>query len=219
MRDAEAREPLVRVQGASVSIETEVLLHPASLDMRPGEIVALRGPNGSGKTTLLRAVAGLVPLAAGSILVAGAAPEPRNPEFRRTLAALIGTPPLARDLTLAEHLELVALSWGELPEGAQSHAAALLDGLGIAALERRFPHELSSGQQQLFALCLTLIRPSAVLLLDEPEQRLDAERRAVLAETLLARAAAGGAVLMATHSTELATATGARTVSLPAGQR
>lgn len=92
----------------------------------------------------------------------------------------------------------------------------ILDQMGLGALVNRFPHELSSGQQQLFALCLTLIRPSTVLVLDEPEQRLDADRRAVLAAILRDRAAAGTAVLMATHSSELVRDSGARTVQLGA---
>lgn len=214
MSSSEVGPPLLLATSVEVSLDSEVLLPRCDIAVHAGEIVALTGPNGSGKTTLLRVLAGLLPPSSGTALVCGEAPEPRDPRFRGALAALIGTPPLARDLTLSEHLELVSLSWGSVAQDAEVRAAEMLELLRIPELARRFPHELSSGQQQLFALCLTLIRPSEVLLLDEPEQRLDGERRALLAGVLRDRADAGSAVLMATHSAELTQATGSRIVSL-----
>lgn len=210
MDPVSANAPAVSVREVSVAIDDDALLAPTSLDVGGGEVVALRGPNGSGKTTLLRLVAGLSPAMSGEVLVCGESPRERDAAFRERVAALIGTPPLARNLTLREHLELVAASWPSL----FGHAVSILDDFGIARLEHRFPHELSSGQQQLFALCLTFVRPFEVLLLDEPEQRLDAERRELLADVIARRAAAGTAVLMATHSAELVERTGARVVRL-----
>jgi ABC-type Mn2+/Zn2+ transport system ATPase subunit len=71
--------------------------------------------------------------------------------------------------------------------------------LGIEQLADRFPHELSSGQQQLFRLALTFSRPAAVLLLDEPEQRLDTIKREVVAALLRERTDGGATVVMACH--------------------
>lgn len=210
MDTAEPTALAVSVHEVSVAIDDDALLAPTSLDVRRGEVVALRGPNGSGKTTLLRVVAGLAPATSGEALVCGEHPRERDAAFRERVAALIGTPPLARNLTLREHLELVAASWPSL----FGHPPSILDDFGIARLEHRFPHELSSGQQQLFALALTFMRPCEVLLLDEPEQRLDAERRELLAGIIARRAANGAAVLMATHSAELVERTNARTIRI-----
>lgn len=188
----------------------QVLLDPTSFVAAPGEVVAVRGPNGSGKTTLLRVIAGLLRPTSGRAIVANAEVDELDPAFRGRVASLIGLPPLARNLTLAEHLRLVAMSWGADPMLAE----AVLGFLGLEAFGSRFPHELSSGQTQLFALALTFARPSEVLVLDEPEQRLDQEKLALVAGRLAAFAAQGGTVVMATHSRWLVEHTSGRTIHL-----
>jgi len=75
----------------------------------------------------------------------------------------------------------------------------MLELLEINHLEERFPHELSSGQQQLFHLAMVLVRPSSILILDEPEQRLDTDKRDLLARILLDRKADGSSLLIACH--------------------
>jgi len=205
--------PLVRLREAAVRAGETELLAPLSLDVEPGEIVAVTGPNGSGKTTLLRLIAGLTPPSAGTVEVAGRRVEERDREHRRRVAALVGTPPFERDLTLEEHLAMLALSWGAPLADARRTAVAGLDALGLASLSRRFPHELSSGQTQLFSLALVLARPGDVLLLDEPEQRLDVDRVPLVIE-VLREAARGRAVLIATHSPVLTTALATRVLAL-----
>lgn len=153
----------VVVSDAAVVFGTVRLLAPISLAAAPGEAVALRGANGAGKTTLLRAIGGSVRLESGSITIAGDPVAARSPVRRRRVAALIGMPPFARDLTLAEHLALIAASWGRADD-----SAALLHGLRLGDLATRFPHELSSGQTQLFSLAIVLARPSAVLVVFAP---------------------------------------------------
>lgn len=74
-----------------------------------------------------------------------------------------------------------------------------MEALKIARIQDSFPLELSSGERQLVSLAIGLIRPSELMILDEPEQRLDIERRALVAELLLDKKRNGGAVVMATH--------------------
>ena len=74
-----------------------------------------------------------------------------------------------------------------------------LDTFGLGAMGERFPHELSSGQGQLFRLALTWFRPARLLILDEPEQRLDTERRVMVGELVRERCEGGTTVLMACH--------------------
>jgi ABC-2 type transport system ATP-binding protein len=205
---------LVSADGVSVTVGETPLLAPTSIRAGAAEVVALRGPNGSGKTTLLRVLAGIVPPTAGRVEIASEPVDQKSPTFRRRVASLIGLPPLARNLTLAEHLRLVGLSWGEPPESVNAAAQGLLDSFGLGALGSRFPHELSSGQTQLFALALTFARPSEVILLDEPEQRLDADRLARVRDSIRGVVAQGRTVVMATHSQWLAEETGTQTVTL-----
>ena len=85
-------------------------------------------------------------------------------------------------------------------DGAEfSLAEHLLHLRSIGHLDERFPHELSSGQSQLFQLALVLFRPSQVLLLDEPEQRLDTDKRVIVADLLAARRDRGDTLVLACH--------------------
>jgi energy-coupling factor transporter ATP-binding protein EcfA2 len=120
----------------------------------------------------------------------------------------------ARDLTVREHLQFIAATWGADVTAAQHTAAELLVELGITALASRYPHELSSGQTQLVSLALTLARPAEVLVLDEPEQRLDADRLGLVTAALQRRVAAGTALVLATHSDRLASELGGTVLTL-----
>lgn len=185
-------------KGVGKSIEGTVLLRPIDLGARRGECVVLRGENGSGKTTLLRIIAGTLDPSEGTATIDGVAADERDPAIRRSVAALIGSPTAYRDLTLADHLVLIDATWGR-DDDADDRAESMLETLEIAHLADRFPHELSSGQQQLFHLAMVLSRPSTVLLLDEPEQRLDTHKRALLGDLLVARKQAGTVVVVACH--------------------
>jgi ABC-2 type transport system ATP-binding protein len=193
----------VVVDRVEVSVGGETLLAPVSFSLGAGEALAVRGPNGSGKTTLLRVLAGLTRPTNGTVTIAGHSVDERDRAFRARVAALIGLPPLARNLTLREHLALIAASWGFGIADSGERADGLLHDLGINRLSSRFPHELSSGQLQLFALALTLSRPFEVLLLDEPEQRLDPDRLELVGGLLRAVVDGGASVILASHSQDL----------------
>lgn len=192
----------MRLSGAELLPET-------SLELRPGSCAAVRGPNGAGKTTLLRVLAGRLRPSTGSATLRGEPLRDSVAEVRRHVAALIEPPTLYPDLTLRDHLALIVGAWsGEAARGGgeaawEGFGAEVLERLGLAHLDTRFPHELSSGQRQLVSLAVTLARPSSVLLLDEPEQRLDPDRRRLLGDTILAAREAGVAVAFASHDPQL----------------
>lgn len=194
--------PILVATSVSKEIGGNVLLRSVDLSVASGRCVVLRGENGSGKTTLLRILAGTMDPSEGGATVDGANADERDPAIRRTVAALIGAPAAYRDLTLLDHLVLIDATWGR-GEGAEERAEELFDSLEIGHLVERFPHELSSGQQQLFHLAMVLCRPARVILLDEPEQRLDTHKRGLLADLLAARKEAGAALVVACHDPEL----------------
>ena len=202
-----------------VCINEQVLLAPVNLGLSAGRTLAVTGSNGSGKTTLLRLLSGQTTPSTGTVTVAGEPADDRDPAFRRRLAALFGLPPLARNLTLREHMTLVATTWGFPLEEAEVRADELLTRFDIARLHARFPHELSSGQTQLFALALTLTRPFEVLLLDEPEQRLDADRLVMVGEVLNGLVADGATIIMASHSPALVAAVADEVLELSESDR
>ncbi len=196
----------VVADGVSKVLDVATLLAPLSLVAEPGSCVVVRGPNGSGKTTLLRLVAGLLAPTAGSVTIDGDPADERRRSTRENVAALIGPPAAYRDLTLADHLTLVDATWGREASTCAQRVQQQLDTFSLGAFGERFPHELSSGQGQLFRLALTWFRPARLLILDEPEQRLDTDRRAMVGDLVLARCAAGTTVLMACHDPALTAA-------------
>lgn len=208
--------PVLRANKASKVIEGTTLLKETSLTAAAGRCVVLRGPNGAGKTTLLRLLAGTTAATSGTVTFDDRPVDERDPAIRRAIAALLGPPTAYRDLTLSDHLVLVDATWGRDPANTEDRVAEALELFDIAHLEDRFPHELSSGQQQLFHLTLTLFRPSQVLLLDEPEQRLDTSRRERLVQILRARADGGTAIVLACHDPAMTKALADRIIDITA---
>ncbi|MFC0582146.1 ABC transporter ATP-binding protein [Micrococcoides hystricis] len=184
-------EALLHVDGLELTLGRKHLLAPASFTLHAGRCVALTGPNGSGKTTLLRIVTGKLQPTAGTFRWDGV----KNTD----LSLALGSTPFYENMTVQEHLGLVAASWS-LEESA---ARPLVEGFGMEPILDSFIEELSSGERQLVSLSLALLRPAKVLILDEPEQRLDTRRRQVLATLLNKQRELGAAVLMASHDTEL----------------
>jgi len=191
-----------------------VLLLPIDVELGIGDCVVLRGPNGSGKTTLLRILAGTMPPSEGEATLDGSPVDERDDSTRAVIAALIGAPATYRDLTLADHLVLIDSTWGQGGGRANGRPDEILELLEIDRLAERFPHELSSGQQQLFHLSMVLVRPSSILLLDEPEQRLDPDKRDLLTRILLDRKAKGTGLLIACHDPEMTEALAETVVDL-----
>jgi ABC-type multidrug transport system ATPase subunit len=190
---------LLEAEGVGKDIDGLTLLAPTSLTVRAGKCLVLRGANGSGKTTLLRVLAGALDPSAGRATLNGIPIDERDPVTRAAVAPLLGSPTAYRDLTVIDHLVLIDSTWGGDIATADDRADDLLITLEIDHLAERFPHELSSGQQQLFHLAMVLFRPSRVLLLDEPEQRLDTHKRELVTRLLLQRKAAGSALVVACH--------------------
>lgn len=211
---ADGGGPLVQALDVTVSAGGQVILPPISLTAVAGETVCVTGPNGSGKTTLLRVLAGLLKAHGGAVLMDGAIPDLRRPSFRQSVSRLLSPVPFSFRLTVAEHLRLVATTWGATPAGAAEQTDACLVELLAADLAGRFPHQLSAGEAQAASLGVALLRPCRVLLLDEPEQSLDTARVAALAGAFRRVAAGGATVVAATHSAALVEALDARVVPL-----
>ena len=202
------------VRGLRKSYGGRAVLDGLDLDVAPGEVVALVGPNGAGKTTLLRCVVGADAPERGRVVLDGADLDERRPAVRRAVAAVLDDLDFFPDLTVAEHLDLLGRAHGT-PEPERATDDALTE-LGLVEVADQLPGTLSSGQRRRLALATTVVRPARLLVLDEPEQRLDVAGRAWLGEHLRARAAAGTAVLLASHDEELLARAGARRVDLSA---
>jgi ABC-type multidrug transport system ATPase subunit len=195
-----------------------VVLDDISLSVAAGEVVALTGVNGVGKSTLLSCLAGFRRQADGSVSVLGGPPRDA-PEFWRSVAVVADQPTWYPGLSARELLELVRMTHRPL-RGWCLPADSLIDLFGLTARADASPLSLSSGQRQRLSLAAALARPSRLLLLDEPEQSLDAGFRLELASLLREQYTAnGGTVVMATHDHEFAVTAGARIVALADGRQ
>lgn len=173
--------------------------------MTAGHCVALLGVNGSGKSTLLRIAAGRDSATAGQVAYDRQVLTEDDPRAR-TEIAVVGDPRSAYpDLTVREHLLLVAVAHGA-GSGAPDLVEDALAECRLADHADSLPGWLSSGQQQALQLAAVLVRPRRLLILDEPEQRLDPGARRWLADVLITEKSRGVALLLATHHVELAQA-------------
>ncbi|MGH8833448.1 MAG: ABC transporter ATP-binding protein [Actinomycetes bacterium] len=194
-------EPLLTAHQVGHTVRGRTILTDVSLDVRPGERVALTGPSGSGKTTLLTILAGLIAPTTGTVLLAGrpvTAPASRG---RITLVlqgyGLIGL------LTAAENVEVALRASGHRPADAMRIAARTLESLGMDPFADHLVDRLSGGQQQRVAVARGLALRPVILLADEPTAEQDAEHEEVVLRQVL-NAEDAAAVVIATHDPDVA---------------
>jgi len=202
------------------------VVRDVSLDVMRGEILAVMGASGAGKTSVLRAIAGLDPIAAGSVAVDGlqlvAGPLPRGEvlrELHRRVGMVFQFHHLFEHLTALHNvcLALVHVQRQSQPE-AERKARELLDHLGVGARAEAVPRELSGGEAQRVAIARALAVGPPLLLMDEPTASLDPARRGELAATLRQLASEGRTLVVATHDEEFARACAHRVLIMDEGR-
>jgi putative ABC transport system ATP-binding protein len=184
-------------------------LQGVSLAAEAGELIAVTGPSGSGKSTLLACLAGLDEPDGGSVSVDGTRISRRSEEERARIrgasigmlfqqANLVGHLSVADNIKLAQHI-------GEGSSSAEWREH-VLERCGIEHRALARPSQLSGGELARAGLAVALANDPSVILADEPTGELDSVTAARVLELLRARAAAGAAVLIVTHSSEVAAA-------------
>ena len=193
----EPGEHVVEARELSVGYDGAAVCAPASFRLDPGEALFLVGVTGAGKSTLLRTCCGQQRPLSGHVSVLGLEPSRASAGLRSAVARDTGEEAFFPALSVREHLTMVALGHG-LAE-ADEVVDSVLEGVGIARVADSTPDRLSSGQRRRVVLASVLVRPRCLLVLDEPEQRLDHATRLALAETMVAERRAGGALLVVSH--------------------
>ena len=201
MRDDTEPEPVLRAEGLLVGYGDVPVCPAVDLALPPGRALGVIGANGTGKTTLLQTLVGLLAPLGGRVEFEGREGDEREAGFRRGVAAVLDEEAFFPSLTGREHLLLTARGHGVPDPGTVVDAEVAAFGLGDRA--DALPSQLSSGQRRRLALAAAFVRPARLLVLDEPERRLDAGMRGRLAARLARRRDEGAAVLFACHDADL----------------
>jgi multiple sugar transport system ATP-binding protein len=170
-----------------------------SLDVEPGEFVALVGPSGCGKTTALRMVAGLETITSGTIRLGGRVVNDVSPR-QRDIGMVFQNYALYPHLSVAENIGFALANKGVPKRERNRQVKETAATLGLSDLLGRKPRQLSGGQRQRVAMGRAIVRRPAVFLMDEPLSNLDAKLRVQMrAEILRVHRAIGSATLYVTH--------------------
>jgi putative spermidine/putrescine transport system ATP-binding protein len=203
---------LTRAFGASKALDG------MSLEIAPGELVALLGPSGCGKTTALRIVAGFETADTGEVLVDGRDVS-GVPAAKRDMGMVFQSYSLFPNMSALDNVGFGLRMRKANGTVRRRKAGELLEMVGLSAQSGQFPHQLSGGQQQRVALARALAIEPRVLLLDEPLSALDAKVRLQLREqirTLQQRL--GTTTLFVTHDQEEALSMADRVGVMRAGR-
>ncbi|SDI80556.1 putative ABC transport system ATP-binding protein [Frankineae bacterium MT45] len=197
-------EPLLEAAGVSVSYGQTMAVDRVSLQLYPGELIALTGRSGAGKTSLLNALAGILRPVAGEVLVRGQRVQ-SAPEANKLQVVLIPQGnALVRVLTAIENVALPLLAQPGSKSDARERAQQALALVGLEEAAGQLVEELSGGQQQRAAVARGLAVGGALLLADEPTSELDAANRTRVMDLLRQQAERGAGVLVATHDPDAA---------------
>jgi ABC-type polar amino acid transport system ATPase subunit len=220
-----AADAIVTIRDVHLRRGSRAILTGATLDVAPGEIVALMGASGSGKTTLLRAIAGLEAFEQGAIAVDGVLLDGGLPVARsiRELRRKVGM--VFQFHCLFEHMSALQNVWlapvhvhHVTASEAERRALELMRVLGVEHRARALPRELSGGEAQRVAIARALATDPPVLLMDEPTASLDPARRSELCTLLKSLVSRQRTLLIATHDEEFAHTAATRVVHVSDGR-
>ncbi len=215
--------PVLSATGVSVRIADKTILDAADLTLERGRLVALVGPNGAGKSTFARAIAGIQPMAAGSVEWSGRdVREMKGRELALTRAfvpqrALVPPGVTVHDaVTIGRSVHI--RPWQRPGSDDRAAISAALERAGVAQFEQRQLSTLSGGELQRVQIAVALAQSAPVLIADEPTSALDLGATVAVAKLLRSLADEGLAVLLVVHDLSLAAAVADHVVVLSNGR-
>ncbi len=175
------------------------VLKDVSFSVKDGELVGLIGLNGAGKSTTIKEIIGLLTPYQGQILIDGQGLLQNSEVYRKKIGFIPETPSLYEELTLKEHLEIVAMAYGLSWEETWGRTEKLLKIFRLNEKLDWYPVNFSKGmKQKVMIICAFMVEPS-LLIVDEPFLGLDPVAIADLIALLEEEKAKGTSILMSTH--------------------
>jgi glutamate transport system ATP-binding protein len=195
--------PIVAIENVDKWFGDLHVLRSVELEVAHGEVVVVLGPSGSGKSTLCRCINRLETIDGGRILIDGV-PLPEEGKALARLRAEVGMVFQSFNLfahkTIVENVTLGPVkAKGMGKDEANERAMALLERVGIADKAKRYPSEVSGGQQQRAAIARALAMEPKVMLFDEPTSALDPEMIKEVLDVMVELAAEGTTMLVVSH--------------------
>jgi ABC transporter related protein len=203
-------QPIISARNLKKSFGQTEALRGVSLDVMPGEVLAIMGPSGSGKSTLLHSLAAITPVDSGEILCAGKRIDKLNDDqrsiLRRTAFGFVFQfGQLVPELTALDNVALPLLLNGEKRAVAYEAAQRWLDNVELGNKAGNMLGELSGGQMQRVAIARAMVIKPKVLFADEPTGSLDSLNSQRVMELFIATAKQyGTTVIMVTHEPTIA---------------
>jgi len=201
--------PIVSLDNVSLGLDGRGIIKNVSLDVFPGEILALVGPNGAGKSTLLSLMAGDLSPASGSATLQGKEVGSYKPEeAARLRSVLMQSNTVSFPFTVWEIVEMGRAPWARTPKISEDSEAideALERADVLHLADRRF-NQLSGGERARVSLARVLAQRTPVVLLDEPTAALDLKHQEDVMSTVLGLADQGLAVVVVVHDLSVAAA-------------
>lgn len=213
---------MIRLENVTKNYSHDVVaVRDASFDVAKGEFVFLVGPSGSGKSTLLRLLNRQERPEEGAVWVAGrniiGMPSGRVPQLRRNIGNIFQDFKLLPNKTVFENVAFAQEVIGKPKHVIRQQVPAVLDLVGLAGKEDRFPHQLSGGEQQRVSVARAFVNRPLIMLADEPTGNLDPATGEGIMRLLDRINQTGTTVLMATHDQRIVNTMRKRVIQLDRG--
>jgi ABC-2 type transport system ATP-binding protein len=191
---------MIQCEDLTKYFDTFRAVEGVTLNVEPGEVLAILGQNGAGKTTTVRMLTSVLTPTRGWARVAGYDVITQAQQVRASVGVLTENHGLYMRMTANEYLDFFGQAYGLSPEKRKSRTGELLEYFGLAAAAKRKSGEYSKGMRQKLALARALIHEPPVLLLDEPTSAMDPES-AQLVRTEIARLRSSQrSIILCTHN-------------------
>ena len=217
------KKPIIDLKKINISIDNKNILSDVSFLMRNGEFMYLIGKTGSGKSSLLKILYGEIKIKDGTGEVAGMdilnIKEKNIPFLRRKLGVVFQDFKLLADRSIEKNLEFVlkATDWSDKKK-ISDRISKVLEKVKLSETLKKFPHELSGGEQQRIAIARAILNDPELILADEPTGNLDPATSAEIMEVLKDINNNGTTILIATHDYDIISKFPAKTLRIEDGK-
>jgi cell division transport system ATP-binding protein len=217
------KKPIIDLKKINISIDNKNILSDVSFLMRNGEFMYLIGKTGSGKSSLLKILYGEIKIKDGTGEVAGMdilnIKEKNIPFLRRKLGVVFQDFKLLPDRSIEKNLEFVlkATDWSDKKK-ISNRISKVLEKVKLSETLKKFPHELSGGEQQRIAIARAILNDPELILADEPTGNLDPATSAEIMEVLKDINNNGTTILIATHDYDIISKFPAKTLRIEDGK-